>query len=384
MMRMKLLYLANIRFPTERAHGIQIAQMCHAFTQAGAEVELVVQRRVSVLHEDAFTYYDLPKSFQITELRTFDTLQYAWTGLPGRVSYILQTLIFALHVLWYVLRTPGVVYSRDEALLYLLSFLGRPFSYEIHAPKWNFVTRRVVQRAALLFPISQGLKDFYIEKGIAPERLLVAPDAVNLNQFNIPDGRETCRKRLGLPLNRKIVLYAGHLYERKGAFVVGEAAPLLDNNVLVLFVGGTDHEIPNFTKRFGNDSHILILGPKPYAEIPYYLRAADVLVLPNSSKDADARIYTSPMKLFEYMSSGIPIVASHVSSLREILDERMAYFFIPDDPRSLASELAHVLTHSQEADEKAKDAREQIKNHTWEKRAKNIINALLAVTNSIK
>lgn len=380
----KLLYLANIRFPTERAHGIQIAHMCKAFALAGAEVELVVQQRVSVIREDAFTYYHLPKSFRITELRTLDTLQYAWTGLLGRISYTSQTTIYALHVLWYALRTDGVIYSRDETVLYLLSFLGRQFAYEIHAPKWNFLTRRVVSEAALLLPISQGLKDFYIQKGVAPERLIVAPDAVDLTQFDLSESREACRERLNLPLDKKIVLYAGHLYERKGAFTVGEAAPLLDDDTLVLFVGGTEDEIPDFTKRYGSDPRVRILGPKPHAKIPYYLRAADVLVLPNSAKDADARLYTSPMKLFEYMASGTPIVASDVPSLREILSEQNAYFFTPDDASALASTLAHVLSHTEEADEKAHASKESVKSYTWENRAKNIMNALIAVTNAAK
>ncbi len=380
----KLLYIANIRFPTERAHGIQIAHMCNAFASAGAEVELVAQQRVSVIREDAFTYYHLPKSFRITELRTLDTLQYAWTGLLGRISYTSQTAIYALHVCWYAIRTKWVIYSRDETLLFLLSFLGRQFFYEIHAPKWNFVTRRVVRKSALLFPITQGLKDFYIQKGVTPERLIVAPDAVNLAQFAIPESRGACRKRLGLPFDKKIVLYAGHLYERKGAFVVGEAAPLLDDDTLVFFVGGTEDEIPDFTKRYGSDPHVRILGPKPHAQIPYYLRAADVLVLPNTAKDADARLYTSPMKLFEYMASGTPIIASDVQSLREILDERTSYFFAPDDAHSLAESLTHVLLLEEEADKKAQAAKKRVENYTWKNRAKNILAAMSAMTNDQK
>jgi glycosyltransferase involved in cell wall biosynthesis len=269
-----------------------------------------------------------------------------------------------------------VIYSRDETLLYLLSFLGRPFVYEIHAPKWNFLTRRVVQSAALLFSISQGLKDFYIQKGVAPERLHVAPDAVDLEQFSLSEGREACRKRLGLPLDKKIVLYAGHLYERKGAFTVGEAAPLLDDDTLVLFVGGTEDEIPDFTQRCGADTHVRILGPKPHAEIPYYLRAADVLVLPNTAKDADARLYTSPMKLFEYMASGTPVIASDVPSLREILDEQTAYFFAPDNARALAESITHVLSSAEEADRKAQAAQKCAEGYTWENRAKNILSAI--------
>jgi glycosyltransferase involved in cell wall biosynthesis len=381
---MNLLYIANIRFPTERAHGIQIAEMCNAFADMGISVELVVHRRFNDIEEDAFTYYHLPKSFRITELATLDTLQYAWTGILGRVGYVIQTGISAFNEFRYALGGDAIIYSRDEAVLYLLSFFGRNFAYEVHAPKWNFLTRRVVRKAGLIFPISQGLKNFYVQKGVASERLIVVPDAVNLAQFSVSESRESCRKQLDLPLDKKIVLYAGHLYARKGAFVVGDAAPLLDENVLAVFVGGTEDEIPDFTKRYGGDPHVRILGPKRHAMIPYYLRAADVLVLPNTATDADARLYTSPMKLFEYMASSTPIIASDVPSLREILDERTAYFSPPDDARALAGTIAHVLSQEEEADEKARSAKKCVESYTWENRAKNIMNAILAVTNSSK
>ena len=376
----KLLYVANIRFPTERAHGIQIAEMCDAFASLGAEVELVVQRRVNVLEEDVFTYYNIPRSFRITELRTIDTLQYAWTGILGRLSYTMQTFVYALNALRYALKTPGFIYSRDEFPLFLLSFFGRPFVYEVHAPKRSFIVRRVIRKAALILPISHGLESYYLKQGVPDEKILVAPDAVNLSRFTIKETREECRKRLSLPEDKKIVLYAGHLYERKGAFVVGDAAPLCDDNTIVLFVGGTEDEIPEFTERYGKDAHVRILGPKPYADIPYYLRAADVLVLPNSAKDADARIYTSPMKLFEYMASGTPIIASDVPSLREILDENSAYLFNPDDSQALAKSIMYVLTHTGEAYGKAHASKARVSEYSWVSRARNILGAIERVT----
>jgi glycosyltransferase involved in cell wall biosynthesis len=358
--------------------------MCNAFAETGAAVELVVQRRVNVVQEDAFAYYHLPESFRITELATLDTLQYSWTGIIGRIGYLLQVAVFALNALRYARKSDAVIYSRDEVVLYLLSFFGHSFAYEIHAPKWNFLTQRVVQKAALVFPISRGLKDFYIGKGVAPERLIVAPDAVNLGHFSVPEEREECRKRLDLPLDKKIVLYAGHLYERKGAFVAGEAAPLLDDDTLMLFVGGTEDEIPNFTQRYGHDPRVRILGPKPHSDIPYYLKAADVLVLPNTAKDADARLYTSPMKLFEYMASGTPIVASDVPSLREILDDTTAYFVKPDDAEALAVCIKKVMDEKEAANKKAEKALMSVKEYSWKNRARKIIAAIETVTNKHK
>lgn len=385
---MKLLYIANIRFPTERAHGIQIAEMCSAFAAAGIDVELVVQRRVNVVEDDAFTYYQVPQNFRITPLWTVDTLQFAWTGVLGRIGSLLQSLVFSLHALMYVLRRKGsydLVYSRDELPLFFLSLFRCKFAYEIHAAKWNTLVVRVLRSAVMLFPISHGLKTFYRERGIPDARLNVEPDAVNSKFLIVAESRkEDCRKKLGIPLDKIIVLYAGHLYERKGAFVVGEAVSFLDENTLVLFVGGTEDEIPDFTKRFGSNTRVHILGPKPHAEIPYYLRAADVVVLPNTAKDADARLYTSPMKLFEYMASGTPIIASDVPSIREILDDTTAYFIQPDDAEALAECVKKVLHENDVATAKAEKALLVVQKYSWKNRARKILTAITSVTDDHK
>lgn len=384
---MKLLYIANTRFPNERAHGIQIAEMCSAFVAAGIDVELIVQKRVNVVEEDAFVYYHVPRNFQITELRTIDTLQFAWTGMLGRMGFMLQSLVFSIHALVYVLRKQGsndLVYSRDELPLFFLSLFHSRFAYEIHAAKWNMIVSRVLRSAVALFPISRGLKMFYEEKGIPGNRMNVSPDAVSSKFLTLTEDKIACCKKLGLPLNKKIVLYAGHLYERKGAFVVGESAPLLDEDTLVLFVGGTEDEIPGFIKRFGGDAHIRILGPKPHAEIPYYLRAADVLVLPNTAKDADARLYTSPMKLFEYMASGTLIIASDVPSIREILDDTMAYFIQPDDAKALAACIKKVFSEKDAANTKAEKAQMAAHQYSWKNRARKILAIIKTMTNQGK
>ena len=102
--------------------------------------------------------------------------------------------------------------------------------------------------------------------------------------------------------------------------------------------------------------------------MPLSLKSADVLVLPNSNREKLSRAYTSPMKLFEYMASGRPIVASDVPSLREILDETNCYFFTPDDPESLAQVVITTINNP-EAQKKADKARKDVEKYSWDKRA---------------
>ena len=170
-----------------------------------------------------------------------------------------------------------------------------------------------------------------------------------------------------MPVQEKIVLYAGHLYAWKGVDILALAAPLLPENTNVIFIGGTEKDIKAFKSKYGSTKNVRILGKKPYGQMPLYMRAADVLVIPNSAKDDVSRLYTSPMKLFEYMASGTPIVASDLPSVREILDDSMAYFFKPDDERSLKESINKVL-----ASEKNLNNSVGGKEYSWDNRNKVI------------
>jgi len=116
-----------------------------------------------------------------------------------------------------------------------------------------------------------------------------------------------------------------------------------------------------------------VVGRRPHGEIPIWLRAADVLVLPNTARENISKYYTSPVKLFEYMASGRPIVASDLPSVKALVDERMAVFFEPDNPKDLADKIHWVLENPQDAQNLALLAQEEVLRYTWDKRAGCII-----------
>lgn len=362
-----ILYIANIRLPTEKAHGVQIMEMCSAFSAQGVNVELVVPKRRNTLIEDPFDFYKIKNNFTISRLSTLDLIRF------GRIGFVIQSWTFACTALYYSLTRDVVSYTRDESVAALLAFFGREYVFEPHIAKWNIVQQYVLTRAMLIVPISQGLKDFYAHKGVPEGRMFVAFDAVNLERFIHNEGKIESRKRLLLPISDYIVLYSGHLYPRKGAHTLAEAAKLLDEHTQVIFVGGTDLDILNFKKKYASVANISILGHQSHDEIPYYLSAADVLVLPNSAESDDSRLYTSPMKLFEYMASGVPIVASDVSSLREILSEKNAFFFAPDNSEALAQGIKTLLTDEALARILSLSAKTDVRNFDWKNRAVAII-----------
>jgi glycosyltransferase involved in cell wall biosynthesis len=212
------------------------------------------------------------------------------------------------------------------------------------------------------------------ERGIDEARIVIAPDATDVSRFFVSDDKESCRERMGLPHGKDIVLYAGHLYEWKGADVLLEVARHM-KGVVFVFVGGTKDDLQKFKQEAARLDTVLIVGHRPHAEMPAYMRAADVLVLPNSAKEKISSHHTSPLKLFEYMASGTPIVASDLPSITEILSSDSATLVSPDNPKALAEGIREVLADKEGSQKRARRAQEVVQGYTWDKRAKTILAA---------
>lgn len=367
---MKILYIATARMPTEKAHGIQIMKMCEAFAGLGHEVELVVPFRRNDIVTDPFTYYGVMRTFTITTLFVPDLIAFGYLG------FSLHRILFGLRVGHFARsRQFDLIYSRDEAPAWFLGKAQGARVYEAHEGRWNFIVRAVARRVDALIVITHGLRVFFTARGVPVEKIIVAPDGVDYEKFASTEDRNVTRRALGLPENGPLVLYTGHLYTWKGADTLAEAAEHLPDAHFV-FVGGTESNIARFRALYGKIANVHILGKKLYADIPRYLVAADVLVIPNSAQEDISRLYTSPMKLFEYMAAGRPIVASDLPSLREVLDEKTAAFFKPDNARDCARAIEEILADPATAHARAVRASEKVRQYTWRARAEKILAAV--------
>ncbi len=373
---MKLIYLTNARIPTEKAHGIQIMQMCRGFALSEGqrvEVELVVPRRLNKIKKDPFEYYGIEKCFKIIYLPCLDFL--LWVKYLGRLSLVIQTSTFFVVAFFYLLgKKFDVIYTRDE-----LALLFVPWRKKIVWEAHNFskVTqwlKKSARKFFLVISLTNLLKKRLVEAGIPSEKILVAPDGVDLNLFGLDISQAAARQKVSLALDKKIILYSGHLYQWKGVTTFLQTVEFLPSNVEIVLVGGSADEIKKIQSLNFDFARVKFIGQRPYAEIPYYLKAADILVLPNSQKDLISREFTSPLKLFEYMAASRPIIASNLPSIGEILENgKNALFFNPDDARDLALKIATILKDPNLAKKMAAQAFLDVQNYSWEERAKKIL-----------
>ncbi len=349
---MKILYATYARLPTRKAYGYQIVKTCEALASRGEVVVLVAVSSNGSTAEDIYQMYGVKTKFDIHMIRI---PKLYWLG---KIGFWISEFIFAMRVKGYFHKeSVEIVYSRDE--LPLLLAPGNIFAaYEAHT----------------FFTITHGLKGFYQKKGVSAKLMSVVPDAVDISVFRNPDSLRKCRKRLKISEAKKIVTYAGHLYPEKGAHLLAESCQYISgDDVDVYIVGGLLSDRQSFQKTYGGHSRLHIIGYRSSQEIPLWLCASDILVLPNIGSSRVSAEFTSPLKLFEYMASGRPIIASRVPAIREILTDQDATFFNPGDELDLAAKIRFVFDHPAEALSKAKCAQAKAASYTWEFRAKKII-----------
>jgi glycosyltransferase involved in cell wall biosynthesis len=194
---------------------------------------------------------------------------------------------------------------------------------------------------------------------------------VDIRRFDaVKEDKLSLRNRFGLPQDKFIVMYCGSLYEGKGVEKIFEMAKY-ESEILFVIIGGPETLIDKWHQV--NLENLSFLGYISKEKIPFVLKTADVLVLPLNKKLPYWK-YTSPLKLFEYMASGVPILSSNIGSIPEVLNEENAYFFDPEDINDAVNKLKCIKQNYSEALERAKQAYEDVKtNYTWDIRAKRIL-----------
>ena len=367
---MNILFIANARIPTEKAHGIQIMKMCEALAREGADVSLIVPHlRGNPITTDPFDFYGVERNFRIKKLPAANLPRF------GSVGVRIRSVIFACAAFFYSLSARAdVVYSREPLPLFLLRLAGKTTALEIHdIPErklWLYAF--LVKHVSFIISTNAWKRDRIRE--FLPRKnadVLVCPNGIDPEEFAVTESVAEAREKLGLDRKKPIVVYAGQLYNWKGADVLGRAANVM-KDALVVFVGGSARECTDFRAVHRADN-IIMAGQKPHADIPLYLRAADVAVLPNVPVTRESVYATSPLKLFEYMIAGVPIVASDLPSIREILNERNALLVPPGDAGELARGVTALLRDSDRAKRLAAQAHEDVLRFTWKSRTRAIL-----------
>ncbi len=384
---------ADIRFPLERANGIQIVKTAAALAERGARVTLVVRQSDPRTTDEILALYRVSPS---------DRLEITRLGVghrPGATSVSRVGFLFkAGFRSWRALRHGAVLYTRDlqlaELLLHLPFRRGR-LVYEAHAveavlyeergriygtgevPRASKTRRldrrerRVWRRADAFIATTRGIAGALESRHGSRERIHVIPNGCDVDSDTAPSLPRDDPPR---------IVYAGQLYPWKGVDVLIEAMKRVRAARLVI-LGGLEGErdlarVRRLVESSGLEDRVELRGHRPHAEVAGELLRARIVVVP-FLESAMTIAHTSPIKAFEAMAAGRPIVASDLPSTREILrHEHDSLLVPPGRADALADAIERLLDDAPLAERLASAAFAGARQHSWRARAGRLIEVM--------
>ncbi len=376
---MRILYLSLSYVPSRRASSVQVMRMCSALAAAGHDVTLVAKANRDGAGEnvggagarrDDHSFYGVPRSFALRKLPR-----------PKRRGggVVFSAAMAAQLVLARRGRRVDLVYSRDLLGAWMASRAGLPVLFEAHSLPGTPFQRRLWRalmaspRLVRLVVISGALRRDALAEGLAPVRgsLVVAHDAAD-EPGALVARAEACQ-RIG---------YVGSLYPGRGIeviFALARRLPSLSFDI----IGGSEQDLARWRPELpGNATLHGFVAP---AELAARYAQLDVLLMPYARSGVggplaavDTSRWCSPMKMFEYMASGAPIVSSDLPVLQEVLRHDHNALIAPIDDldawqRAIERLAAEPATRRRLAEQALADLRAH---HTWQARAAEVLRGL--------
>ncbi|MGH9341114.1 MAG: glycosyltransferase family 4 protein [Acidobacteriota bacterium] len=373
---MRIAYISASVIPSTAANSVHVMKMCQALAALDHDVALHAWKGRSNGGEDAFERYGIDASFELVRhprhrLRGTNTLRYAW-----RVRRHLKRIPL-----------PDLIYGRS--LIGLSSMAGQaiPIAYEAHNPPANLLEELLFRRLLRsrhflgLILISARLAAEYIRRypWLDPELITVAHDGADPPCATSPThptpwpGRERAFQ----------VGYVGNLYPGRGIELIqgmASALPQMDFHI----VGGTTESTGQWRERLGSGvRNVHLHGFVPHGRLQSYFDRFEVLVAPYQERVSvvggkNTVEWMSPLKIFEYMAQGLPIVCSDLSALSEILSHGVTALLVPPSDATAWSRALVTLQQDQSLRARlANEARKTfLQKHTWRHRAAGVLASL--------
>lgn len=207
---------------------------------------------------------------------------------------------------------------------------------------------RVVNAADAVFTICHGLRDDLISRGIAPAKIGVMPNGVDLAMFGEPTLRDgTLGETLGLDPVAPVIGYIGSFYDYEGVDDLIAAMPMLrqthpHTRLLLVGAGAMESAWRAAAARLPEPDAVIFTGRVPHAQVERYYSLIDVLAYPRKASRLTDLV--TPLKPLEAMAQHRLVAASDVGGHRELITHgETGWLFAADDPAACAGMLGNVL-----------------------------------------
>lgn len=379
---MRIVYLNKVKIE-ENLPAVNFTLFnSYALSQAGAECFLFVQSSLK-----DYQLHTLYQNFLLEALENFHIKiipKKKYLGLKTNQWFYLTSYneISRLH------KKVGIdaVISRDPGALPYLSRLKSkhsiPAFYQPHnfyldlkirpdinpknARKYHLLEKKFIPRMNGVFCLQDSQAKWYKEYLTEQNIIVAKPGLIKINETN--------NQRYG----NRLIGYIGSLQLKKGANILLEAFQLLKNkDFKLLMIGGRNqNEIQPVQQRIQElklNDRVKITGWVPFSQVETYLQDISVGMLPLQDIFYN-RYLTAPNKLFDYLSQGIPIIASDLPAIRDFITENVeGMFFKPESPKDLTRRIETLFSDENDYERYRENASKTARKYLWKIRAEEMI-----------
>ena len=404
---MKILYLCpdlGIPILGKKGASVHVRELVSAFRRAGHSVIVAAPLLNKSPWErpadlDATLLHIPPNQMEMPHLilKEFNEMLRVTNSLPGE----LRRILYNQELRTYLKRRfendpPDFIYER--ASLYAIAGVGlardlnRPLLIELNAPiAMEQATYRAtslgdlaaqaerwaLSRADIVLPVSNALCEYVVSMGVNPNRIQVIPNGVNPSIFYPAPPKRGLRTRWGLG-DGLVLGFVGGL---RPWHDVGTLPVLIGRlirrypelRLVIIGEGPLRAELEKEVAEQGLSNHVFLTGAVPHEEIGDLIRIFDVALAPYAKLDHP--FYFSPLKLFEYMACGIPVVAARVGQISEVVQDGVTGLLYPPGNLDKLTEACERILADLESRKKMGEAaaKEVERCYTWDHNARRVV-----------
>jgi len=371
--------------------GTFIKQSIDSIADQGVDVT-VISPKPFVLPFSAFPYHNFFKLPRIEHTEKYDLHypRYIY-AVPKKYFYPVTGISYSRFVSEYAIKNinpePDLIHAhfsypdgygmmklakkwKVPLVISALGTIERKVAYE-----GSYTSRQIIEAmnfAEKVLSVSEDLKLHIVNLGIKEEKVHVVPNGVDTGKFK-PVGKEHARNLLKLPQDKNIVLFVGALREIKGVDYLIEAAKNFVNTNTGLFMVGRDDglrkNLEKRTRELKIADYIRFTGPVNHEDIPLWISASDILVLPSLSEGR-------PNVVLEALACEVPVVATDVGGIPELMVDGETGYLVPaKNPAELSRKINKLLEDKSQRENMGKLGRKSIiqRGLTWEAHAKKTV-----------
>ncbi len=393
----RILYLCadiGVSFGGTKGAAIHIREFVETLSTAGHEVIVAVSKKEDELaFETEYPVHVLPDASFYAYANNPDMGADERQSLKESGDYFRNKQVHDFIAELYQKTKFDLIYERYSlfgvAGRVISKALGIPLVLEVNAPLvYEAAHYRKLHHVALaksiecflfsnadhIVSVSSGLQE-YILKIAEQAKVSVIPNGVSLENFDHADSSMDWRRKLTRhPETDFVIGFVGSIKPWHGVEVLIDALAGLhteNKDFSVCIVGNGDKDYQNQLeeqcKQKGLKKQVMFFGAVPYDSIPAVMKSMDVLVAPYPEME---NFYFSPLKIFEYMASGRPIVSSSIGQIKDVLTNEKNALLVPaGNTVALQDALIRIKRDSQLRNRLAQAAYLEVSsNHLWQHR----------------